>query len=85
TYSDPHTFKPERYLAPLNEPDSSNLAFRYGRRSCTGRFFADASIYITVAQMLSVFQIRKATDSNGNEVPVKLEAVAGMVNRPKRY
>lgn len=84
-YSEPDAFKPERYLTPLNEPDPSDLAFGYGRRSCAGRFFADASIYITVAQMLSVFQIRKATDSHGNEIPVKLEAVAGMVNRPKPY
>ncbi|KAL9628975.1 MAG: hypothetical protein Q9204_005542, partial [Flavoplaca sp. TL-2023a] len=84
-YSEPDTFKPGRYLAPLNEPDPSDLAFGYGRRSCAGRFFADASIYITVAQMLSVFRIRKATDSDGNEVPVKLEAIAGMVNRPKPY
>ncbi|KAA8651170.1 hypothetical protein EYZ11_007034 [Aspergillus tanneri] len=84
-YSDPQIFKPERYLAPLNEPDPSELAFGYGRRSCAGRFFADASVYITVVQMLAAFQIRKAKDVNGNEIPVKLEAVAGMVNRPKPY
>ena len=84
-YSDPHTFKPERYLAPLNEPDPSEIAFGYGRRSCSGRFFADASVYITIAQMLAVFQIRKATDVLGNEIPVEFEPVAGMVNRPKPY
>ena len=84
-YSDPHVFKPERYMEPLNEPDPSDLAFGYGRRSCAGRFFADASVYITVVQMLAVFQIRKARDASGNEVPVKLEAVAGMVNRPKSF
>ncbi|KAI4172112.1 MAG: hypothetical protein LQ343_003760 [Gyalolechia ehrenbergii] len=84
-YSDPHIFKPERYLAPLNEPDPSDIAFGYGRRSCEGRFFADASVYITVVQMLAVFHIRKAKDAHGREVPVKLEAVAGMVNRPRPY
>jgi len=84
-YSDPHTFKPERYLAPLNEPDPSDIAFGYGRRSCSGRFFADASVYITIAQMLAVFQIRKAIDAFGNELPVEFEPVAGMVNRPKPY
>ncbi|KAL8721665.1 MAG: hypothetical protein Q9225_001714 [Loekoesia sp. 1 TL-2023] len=84
-YSDPHTFKPERYLAPLNEPDPSDLAFGYGRRSCSGRFFADASVYITIVQMLAVFQIHKAKDAHGNEIPVELEAVAGMVSRPKPY
>lgn len=84
-YSDPDDFKPERYLAPLNELDPSDLAFGYGRRSCSGRYFADASVYITIAQMLAVFQVRKAKDAQGNEIPVKLEAVAGMVNRPKSY
>ncbi|KAL8874028.1 MAG: hypothetical protein Q9174_000594 [Haloplaca sp. 1 TL-2023] len=84
-YSDPSTFKPERYMAPLNETDPSDLAFGYGRRSCAGRFFADASVYITVAQMLAVFSFRKAKDMQGNEVPVKLEAAPGMVNRPKPY
>jgi cytochrome P450 len=59
-YSDPYTYKPERYLAPLNEPDPSDLAFGYGWRSCAGRFFADASVYITLVQMLATFRIRKA-------------------------
>ena len=84
-YSDPHIFKPERYLEPLNEPDPSDLAFGYGRRSCAGRFFADASVYITVAQLLAAFQIRKDRDVHGNEIPAKLEPVPGMVNRPKEF
>lgn len=84
-YSDPDVFKPERYLAPLNEPDPSDLAFGYGRRACAGRFFADAGVYITIVRLLAVFQIRKATDAQGNEIPVKLESVCGMVNRPKPY
>lgn len=84
-YSDPEAFKPERYLEPLNEQDPSEVAFGYGRRSCSGRYFADASIYITVAKLLAVFAIHKARDANGKEIPVKLESVAGMVNRPKPY
>ncbi|KAI4248938.1 MAG: hypothetical protein LQ352_005803 [Teloschistes flavicans] len=85
SYSDAHVFKPERYLAPLHEPDPSELAFGYGRRSCAGRFFADASVYITVVQMLAVFDVRKAKDERGVEIPVTLDVVAGMVNRPKAY
>ncbi|KAH8689750.1 putative cytochrome P450 oxidoreductase OrdA-like protein [Phaeosphaeriaceae sp. PMI808] len=84
-YPDPDVFRPERYMAPLNEPDPSDLAFGYGRRSCAGRFFADASIYITIVQMLAVFDIRKDKDAEGNDIPVKLECVAGMVNRPKPF
>lgn len=81
-YSDPMAFKPERYLAPHNEPDPSEIAFGYGRRSCSGRYFADGSVYITIAMLLAAFDVRRATDAHGNEIPVRLEAVAGMVNRP---
>jgi cytochrome P450 len=84
-YSEPEVFKPERYMAPLNEPDPGDLAFGYGRRSCAGRFFADSSVYITIAQVLAVFNIRKATDAHRKEIPVKLESVVGKVNRPKPY
>ncbi|KAI4091485.1 MAG: hypothetical protein LQ344_004085 [Seirophora lacunosa] len=84
-YTEPMAFKPERYLAPLHEADPSEVAFGYGRRACAGRFFADASVYITVAQMLAVFRVGKAVDERGDEVEVKLEAVVGMVNRPKAY
>ncbi|KAL8653394.1 MAG: hypothetical protein Q9226_003871 [Calogaya cf. arnoldii] len=85
SYSDPDVFKPERYLAPFHEPDPSELAFGYGRRSCAGRFFADASVYITIVQMLAVFDIRKAKDEKGVEIPVTLDIAPGMVNRPKPY
>ncbi|KAL8943871.1 MAG: hypothetical protein Q9211_000810 [Gyalolechia sp. 1 TL-2023] len=85
SYSDPDVFKPERYRAPLSEPDPSELAFGYGRRSCAGRFFADASVYIALVQMLAVFDIRKAREEHGVAVPVTLDVVPGMVNRPKPY
>ncbi|KAI4205215.1 MAG: hypothetical protein LQ350_000537 [Teloschistes chrysophthalmus] len=85
TYSDPEVFKPERYQAPLHEPDLSELAFGYGRRACAGRFFADANVYIIVVQLLAVFSIKKAKDAQGVEIPVTLDHAAGAVNKPKPY
>ncbi|KAJ5400901.1 hypothetical protein N7465_011390 [Penicillium sp. CMV-2018d] len=84
-YPDPRAFRPERYMEPLNHPDPSEIAFGYGRRSCAGRFFADQSVYITVVQLLAAFDIRKAKDGHGNEIPVTLEAIPGMVNRPAPF
>ncbi|CAG8889899.1 unnamed protein product [Penicillium egyptiacum] len=66
---------------PKEYPDPSEIAFGYGRRSCAGRFFADQSVYITVFQLLAAFDIRKAKDVHGNEIPVVLKAIPGMVNR----
>lgn len=84
-YSEPEQYKPERYLEPLNEPDPGDVAFGYGRRSCAGRYFADASVFATIAKTLAVFNIEKALDVHGNPIDVKLEHVAGMINRPKEF
>ncbi|KAJ0414966.1 cytochrome P450 [Aspergillus carlsbadensis] len=84
-YSDPEVFKPERYMAPLNEPDPGDLAFGYGRRACAGRYFADASVYVAVVQMLAVFRFEKLRNAQGREIEVKLEAIPGMVNKPKPF
>jgi cytochrome P450 len=84
-YSEPDCYKPERYMEPLNEPDPSEVAFGYGRRSCSGRYFADTSVFITIAQTLAIFQISKARDAQGHEIEARLEAIPGMVNRPKEF
>ncbi|KAL8904394.1 MAG: hypothetical protein Q9207_003289 [Kuettlingeria erythrocarpa] len=47
-------------------------------------FFA-ASVYITAVQMLAVFQIHKAKDTNAIGIPVTLEVVVEMVSRPRPY
>lgn len=84
-YSDPMQYKPERYLEPLNEADPGDVAFGYGRRSCAGRYFADASVFATIAKTLAVFNIEKALDVHGNPIDVKLEHIPGMINRPKDF
>lgn len=84
-YSDPERFKPERYLEPLNEPDPGDVAFGYGRRSCAGRYFTDASVFATIAKTLAVFNIEKALDIHGNPIDVTMEHIPGMINRPKDF
>jgi cytochrome P450 len=47
-----------------------SLAFGVGRRICPGRHFADAMLFIVASSVLSVFNITKAKDENGHEIPV---------------
>ena len=72
TYPDPFKFDPERYLnqdKPIDRlSDPSLLAFGFGRRICPGMHLADNSIFITVASILSVFNISKCRDANGEEI-----------------
>ncbi|KAJ3769540.1 cytochrome P450 [Lentinula raphanica] len=58
TYPDPMKFNPERFLS--NEPtiiDPVSVAFGYGRRICPGRFMAEGQLWISIACILSVFDI----------------------------
>jgi len=67
-YPEPDAFKPERFLNPdgslLDDPILV-LAFGYGKRVCPGRHFVDATLFITVASLLSVFNVEKGATSRG--------------------
>ncbi|KAI0253743.1 cytochrome P450 [Lactifluus subvellereus] len=64
-YPEPDVFKPERYLSPdgtlLDDPILTTV-FGYGKRICPGRHFVDATLFIVVASLLSVFNIEKVPD-----------------------
>jgi cytochrome P450 len=67
-YPEPDAFKPERFLNPdgslLDDPVLV-LAFGYGKRVCPGRHLVDATLFITVASLLSVFNIEKGETPRG--------------------
>ncbi|KAJ3503676.1 hypothetical protein NLJ89_g8327 [Agrocybe chaxingu] len=63
-YSDPFTFKPERFLGSHPEPDPREVCFGFGRRICPGRILADASIFLSCAMSLAVFDISKSTEDH---------------------
>ena len=73
-YPEPEEFKPERFLnedGTVRDDPTLSLAFGVGKRICPGRHFVDAEIFIFTSSVLSVFNVTKAKDENGNEIPVK--------------
>ena len=79
TYPDPEEFNPERFLnqdGSVRDDPALSLVFGAGKRICPGRHFVDASIFIFTSSFLSVFNVTKAKDENGNEIPVKAEAIS---------
>lgn len=84
-YADPDTFDPERFLEPRNQPDPTIEAFGYGRRICPGRFFADASLYLNIAQSLAVFNLAKAVDGGGRTVEVDVKMKPGILAYPSDF
>ena len=64
-YPEPDVFKPERFINPngsLREDAVLASVFGIGKRICPGRHLADATLFIVIASLLSVFDIKK---SNG--------------------
>ena len=81
-YSDPEEFKPERFLnedGSVRDDPALSLAFGVGKRICPGRHLVDSTVFIVTSSVLSVFNVTKAKDKNGNEIPVKIG-----VSNPRR-
>ena len=77
-YPDPEEFKPERFLNPdgtIRDDPTLSLVFGAGKRICPGRHFVDTTIFIVASSVLSVFNVTKAKDENGHEIPVKIAVI----------
>ncbi|KAI9435590.1 cytochrome P450 [Lactarius indigo] len=72
-YLDPEAFNPNRFLnedGTFRDDPMISLAFGAGRRICPGRHLVDAIVFVVTASVLSVFNVTRARDKNGNEIPV---------------
>ncbi|QRW23620.1 cytochrome P450 family protein [Rhizoctonia solani] len=61
-YSDPHVFRPERYLESKPAPDPRKYIFGFGRRICPGIHIAYDSTFINCAGLISVFDFRASAE-----------------------
>ncbi|KAK0436560.1 cytochrome P450 [Armillaria borealis] len=83
-YDQPFEFKPERFIRTGGkEPefDPHKVAFGFGRRICPGRVLADASIFISCAMALSVFNISKLYSEYGVAFEPDTEHTAGSIRQ----
>ncbi|KAF8678854.1 cytochrome P450 [Rhizoctonia solani] len=71
-YASPERFDPTRFLDP-NTPRAP--VFGFGRRSCPGNHYAEASLFIMFASLLATFNIRPKTNPvTGEEEMPKVKA-----------
>ncbi|PVH70571.1 cytochrome P450 [Cadophora sp. DSE1049] len=73
-FPDPDMFKPERHLEENRRPypnKTGHNAFGWGRRSCSGRYFAEQGLSMTIVRLMWAYDILPGLDENGK--PVKLD------------
>jgi cytochrome P450 len=73
-YPEPETFNPDRFLnhdGTFRDDPTIALAFGVGKRLCPGRHFAEATLFMVAASVLSVYNVIRARDEYGNEIPIK--------------
>ncbi|KAK6977688.1 cytochrome P450 [Favolaschia claudopus] len=84
-YPDPDMFDPERFLldGKLNEEiRHPGAAFGFGRRICPGRHVASSALWITIASVLSTYNIGKATNEDGEVIEPTYEYFLGLISSP---
>ncbi|KAG2034085.1 cytochrome P450 [Suillus americanus] len=88
-YVNPSQFNPERFLAndgkePETEPRT--ICFGFGRRcfSFTGIHLVEASVWLSIAMSLAVFDISKAVE-NGIEIIPDIDQSSGTISHPKPF
>lgn len=88
-YPDPLAFKPERWLTPDGKLDPEILeptaAFGFGRRICPGKHIASSMLYIAIASILTVFDISKPVDEDGNVIEPSRNFVSSMILHPEPF
>ncbi|ESK93754.1 cytochrome p450 [Moniliophthora roreri MCA 2997] len=87
TYANPMDFNPDRFLANYDrqpEPDPRELCFGFGRRICPGIHLADASVFVSCAMSLAVFDIAKCVE-NGIVIEPVNDRTTGTISHPKPF
>ncbi|EIN06339.1 cytochrome P450 [Punctularia strigosozonata HHB-11173 SS5] len=89
-YPEPDAFKPERFLKEdgsfdTTVQDPNVAAFGFGRRICPGRWFSGQSLFISVATVLSVFDIKAPVDETGKPTELKTDMTTGVLSYPEPF
>jgi cytochrome P450 len=72
-YPEPDRFNPDRYLEKVDEEtarrrDPRVFVFGFGRRRCPGAHLVESSVWLMLATILAMLDIKKPRDKNRKEI-----------------
>jgi len=73
TNSSPSIFSTN--IGTVRDDPALSLVFGIGKRICPGRHLVEAEVFIVTSSIISIFNVTKAKDENGNEIPVKVAVI----------
>jgi len=85
TYADPMTFNPDRFLGSQPEQDPREYCFGFGRRVCPGRNLAEASVWLSCAASLAVFNMSKPVDAAGRPIEPDIDFSSATISHPAPF
>jgi len=86
-YPEPELFLPDRFLSTDGKltQDDVSFTFGFGRRKCVGMHLGDSNVWATIVSVLSVFNIAKAKDAEGNIIEIEPDHSDGLVSLPNPF
>ena len=80
-YPDPDKFNPERFIGRMDSEAAHQVdaIFGFGRRVCPGKAFAEANVWLLMANIVAAMDIEKSVDEMGRPITPNPEYAGSFV------
>ena len=80
-YPEPEKFNPERFIGNMDSEAARQVdaIFGFGRRVCPGKAFAEANVWLLMANIVATMNIEKSVDDMGQLITPNPEYIGSFV------